>query len=203
MKSEEAMKIELLDSNNIIERDTKFIDEEMKNYITTEEGQKIKDDIQLLQEMGYEKKMINKVYILLQPPTLDRAIEYMSEINGVFQHNFFENHNPKKDKNLCFICNRPKNVHLDYIPDILLNQNDNYNFNNFDDDLDNKKLVGHECNICYEDVPEDERKSNILPCGHLCCTQCWLNYFKTAISEAKVEGIKCIDFSCKYIISEE
>lgn len=56
MKSEEAMKIELLDSNNIIERDTKFIDEEMKNYITTEEGQKIKDDIQLLQEMGYEKK---------------------------------------------------------------------------------------------------------------------------------------------------
>ena len=123
MKSEEAMKIELLDSNNIIERDTKFIDEEMKNYITTEEGQKIKDDIQLLQEMGYEKKMINKVYILLQPPTLDRAIEYMSEINGVFQHNFFENHNPKKDKNLCFICNRPKNVHLDYIPDILLNQN--------------------------------------------------------------------------------
>jgi hypothetical protein len=208
-KSGEAMNIELLENNinnNIIERDTLYIDEEMKNYITTEEGQKIKADIELLQEMGYEKKMINKVYILLQPPTLDRAIEYMSEINGVYQHNFFENHNPKKDKNLCFICNRPKNVHFDYIPDILLNQDDNDNFNeknNFDDDFDNKNLVGHECNICYEDVPEDERKMNVLPCGHLCCTQCWLNYFKTAISEAKVEEIKCIDFSCKDIISEE
>ena len=144
-KSEEALHIELLDNNNIIERDTKLIDEEMNNYITTEEGEKIKADIQLLQEMGYEKKMINKVYILLQPPTLERAIEYMSEINGVYQHNFVENHSPKHDKDLCFICKRSKNFHLDYKPDSLSNQNDNFNEkDNIDDDFDDKNLIGHE-----------------------------------------------------------
>ena len=65
-------------------------------------------------------------------------------------------------------------------------------------DLNNK-----ECNVCFDEVEEKEIKSNILPCGHLCCTQCWLNYFKTAISEAKVEKIKCVDFLCKEIISED
>jgi hypothetical protein len=104
-------------------RDSFIIEQDIKNYLTTEEGEKIKADIELLNSMGYEKKMINKVYILLQPENIERAIDYMTEVNGIYQHDFCENHNPKKDKGLCFICNKPKKYHLDYIPEDLLVQN--------------------------------------------------------------------------------
>ena len=216
---EELNNNDLIDKDNYIEEDTLIIESQISDFMTTEEGQKIKDDIQLLKDMGYDNKMINKVYILLQPPTIERAIDYMSEIDGIYQHNFFENHNSNKDKSLCFICKKTKNFHLDYIPEEFLNQN-NYNENNSIDfinednslinynnkEVDKKQniyLINNECNVCYEDVEEKDKNSNVLPCGHLCCTQCWLNYFKTAISEAKVEQIKCVDFLCKVIISEE
>ena len=81
----------LIDEN--IGRDTKTIENEMTNYLETEEGEKIKSDVELLRDMGYDKKMINKVYILLRPENIERAIDFMTELNGVYQHNFFENHN--------------------------------------------------------------------------------------------------------------
>jgi hypothetical protein len=28
------------------------------------------------------------------------------------------------------------------------------------------------CNVCYEDIEEEDKKFNILPYGHICCTQC-------------------------------
>ena len=209
-------------NDNLIEeknnRDSIIIEQDIKNYMTTEEGEKIKADIELLKDMGYENKMINKVYILLQPQNIERAIDYMTEINGVFQHDFFENHNPKKDKSLCFICNKPKKYHLDYIPENLLIQNNNFqndfmenNNNNdsfnFSDDVslkkENKDLLSNDCVVCFEEIEEEEKKYNALPCGHVCCTQCWLNYLKTLITEAKVEKIKCVEHDCKEIISEE
>ena len=182
-------------NDNLIEandnRDSLLIDQNIKNYLTTEEGEKIKADIELLIDMGYNKKMINKVYILLQPENIERAIDYMTEIDGIFQHDFFENHNPKKDNGFCFICNRPKKYHLDYIPEDLLveNNNNNNNFqndfiqNNYNNDSlnyidvnelknESKDVISNECAVCYEDVEEEEKKFNSLPCGHVCCTQC-------------------------------
>ena len=55
--------------------------------------------------MGFDEKMINKVYILLRPQNIDGAIDYMTEINGIYNHNFFGSANPK-EKNLCFICKK-------------------------------------------------------------------------------------------------
>ena len=205
----------LIVANN--NRDSLIIEQNIKNYLTTVEGEKIKADIEILIDMGYDKKMINKTYILLRPENIERAIDYMVEIDGVFQHDFFENHNPKKDKGLCFICNRPKKYHLDYIPEDLLVQNNNFQndliqYNNndsfkFNDNNalknENKDIISNECAVCFEDVEEEEKKLNTLPCGHVCCTQCRLNYFKTLITEAKVEKIKCVEHDCKEIISEE
>ena len=209
------------DKNN---RDSLIIEQDIKNYMTTKEGEKIKEDIELLKSMGYQIKMINKVYILLKPENIERAIDYMTEINGIYQHNFFENNNPKKDKALCFICNKPKKNHLDYISeDILVEYNDlindfeidfigdnndnkdNINFidrNNSTKD-ENKNLISNECIVCFEEVKEEEKKFNTLSCGHVCCAYCWLNYLKTLITEAKVEKIKCVEHDCKEIISEE
>ena len=121
-------------NNNLLEkvekRDSSFYENELKAYISEHEGEKIKEDIKTLQEMGYDRKMINKVYILLQPANIERAVDYMSEIDGIYQHDFFENHNAGKDKNLCFICQSPRKFHLDYIPEELLLGNNNIYVNN-------------------------------------------------------------------------
>ena len=69
-------------------RNTVMIESKIENLLETNEGQNIKADIELLKDMGYDKKMINKIYILLRPENIERAIDYMSEIDGIYQHNF-------------------------------------------------------------------------------------------------------------------
>ena len=197
------------------ERNSFMIDDEINNFLKNDEGQNIKADIELLKSMGFDKKMINKVYILLRPENIERAIDYMTEIDGVYQHDFIPSSNPN-ERSLCFICKKPINNHLDYIPDDLLidadlNNNNlinnnpiideqNNNINKKDDDENN--LYG-ECEVCYEEINKEDKELNTIPCGHLFCTHCWNNYLRTLITEAKVEKIKCMDHECQEILSEE
>jgi len=60
-----------------------------------------------------------------------------------------------------------------------------------------------ECEVCYDELNNEEIKKNSIPCGHYFCTHCWFNYLKTSIIEAKVENIKCMEHECTDIISEE
>ena len=204
-----------VDEKNLIEprRESFVIDNEIKDFLESSEGQKIKSDIESLVQMGFDKKMINKVYILLRPENIDRAIDYMTEVDGIYQHDFIESTNPK-EKLLCFICKKPKQNHLDYIPDDLLNDNDNGAFIEHDEDIiDNDSLIlknndnnndkSDECDVCYDEINEEDKKLNTIPCGHLFCTHCWFNYLKTSIIEAKVDNIRCMDHECNEIISDE
>ena len=211
----------------------KFIENDSSDFIVQDEGTNIKGDINLLRDMGYNKKLINKVYIYLQPQNIERAIDYMTEIDGIYQHDFFEDHFNENNKDLCFICEKPKKFHLDYIPVEFLNEQNNNALNNANDNIvleeDNKDIIfdfddlydikdkdedkiedkqnklplDNTCIVCYEDIKEEERIENSLPCGHLCCINCWTNYFKTLIQDAKVEDIKCVEHECKQIVPED
>ena len=61
-----------VDEKNLIEprRESFVIDNEIKDFLESSEGQNIKSDIDLLVQMGFDKKMINKVYILLRPENI-------------------------------------------------------------------------------------------------------------------------------------
>ena len=193
-----------------------IIENEIGNFLDTDEGQNIKEDIELLNQMGFDKKMINKVYILLRPENLERAIDYMTEINGIYQHNFIASSNPR-EKSLCFICKKPKQNHLDYIPENISNENINNNFENKDLNIieinDNKiqelntndinKFISDKCEVCLEEINYLDKKNNSIGCGHLFCTHCWFNYLKTLILEAKIENIKCMNHECNKNISDE
>ena len=196
---------------NELPRDSVIYENEMNNYIGMHEGEHIANDIQLLRDMGYNNKMINKVYILLHPESIERAIDYMTEVDGIYQHDFFENNYKLKDRTLCFICNKPRRCHLDYIPEEFLVDN-NFDFNdNINNDINinnNENLIiknkeTFTCSVCFDDIDEEEKNYNDLPCKHICCTQCWINYLKTLITDAKVEKIKCIDHKCTQLLSEE
>ena len=209
---------DLIETN---ERNSMIIEDEINNFFDKEEGQNIKSDIELLNNMGFDRKMINKVYILLRPENIERAIDYMTEIDGIYQHDFIASTNPN-EKTLCFICKKPKKNHLDFIPeDLLLDvqfndfpinipqiidepKNDNKSEEDKKTDkIDDDKNLYNECQVCYEELNNEEKNLNSIPCGHLFCTHCWFNYLKTLISDAKVEKIKCMEHECNEIISEE
>ena len=206
----------LINNNENNLRDSTLIDNEMKQFISEHEGDMIINDIILLEDMGYERKMINKIYILLKPENMERAIDYMTEIDGIYQHDFFESNHKSKDKDLCFICKMPRKCHINYLPNDLDN-NDQYNVEENDLLLtENKKdsitlnikneddiMINNICNVCFEDVEGEDLKFNLLPCNHVCCTECWTNYLKSLINEAKVDRIKCVEYKCKEEIPED
>ena len=152
---------------NLIEpnqRNTITIEKEMQSFLETNEGENIKSDIQLLVQMGFDSKMINKVYILLKPIGIDRAIDYMTEVDGIYQHDFFES---TKDKSLCFICKKPKRNHLDYIPDENEHANENDNLIDNQQDIvvreDNDLIQDNndnnvDCEVCYDELNNEEKK---------------------------------------------
>ena len=208
------MNIDIEEENLILPKQTALIEKEMKVFLDNDEGNSIKADIELLNNMGFDKKMINKVYILLRPENIERAIDYMTEIDGIYQHDFISSSNPN-EKTLCFICKKPKNNHLDYIPNnLLINEEENNNINNNnnnniqivedidkENDKENDNENDYDCEVCYDNV--DDKELNTIPCGHLFCTHCWFNYLKTLITEAKVEKIKCMNHECGENIPEE
>ena len=46
------------------------------------------------------------MYLFLKPNNINEAIDLMSEINGIYQHNFYENPSPINHE--CFICKSDK-----------------------------------------------------------------------------------------------
>ena len=66
-----------------------------------------------LEEMGFNKLMIKKVYAYINPKSTDYAIQFMSKnINNIYQHEFFPNNDNK-----CFYCGEEQKYHINYIND--------------------------------------------------------------------------------------
>ncbi len=95
--------LEVKDAQTIIKEDIEYSllssKIEINDFISSEESDIIKADIELLKEMGYDQKLINKVYIIISPPNIETAIDLMTPINGIYQHDFYENIYQSKNKN--------------------------------------------------------------------------------------------------------
>ena len=70
-------------------------------------------DLNSLVEMGYDAKMAKKIFILLKPKDINEAIDFLTQENGIYQHDFMERHG-KKD--ICFICGESAKRHINFIP---------------------------------------------------------------------------------------
>lgn len=191
------MSFNFLDNNLDV---TMIADREINNYEQSHPGQHIKSDINILIDMGFDKKMVNKVYLLLMPPNLERALDYMTEINGIMQHAFFENQAITANKSLCYICKKPRRYHLGYKQGV----NEDNDIKNIDNNIfiETETPQDITCSVCFDPLSKNEISSNALPCNHICCSSCWVNYLQTLILEAKVEDIKCIEHSCNKILPE-
>ena len=80
-------------------------------------GRNINQEIEFLNDMGFDRLMVNKIYLLLKPKNIDKAIDFMIEKNGFYQHNFMPNTFPEY---LCYFCQKPRQYHLGYVPNDLI-----------------------------------------------------------------------------------
>ena len=168
--------------------------------IIDDESDFIKKDIQLLKEIGYNEKMINKVYIFYKPENIERAIDLLTPVEGYYHHNFIESN---KNKNICYICNELKKYHYNISTKTSTDDGNIINNNEYNNIININNNNIYTCIVCFEKIDEEQKNFNYISCGHICCTHCWNNYLKILISEAKIENIKCVEYSCKQNISED
>ena len=190
---------------------------------------KFKKDIDILLSMGYDIKMIRKIYMLLKPSDINDALDYLKKENGIYHHEFMEKYG-QNDK--CFICGEPPKNHINYDPKIHKtstsiinsirdseggsnNNNDAIKIKSKNDSLNeplidkneekksNKKNKQILCNLCFEEMTEKESIDNKLPCKHLFCDDCYLNYLQVKIINNKVGKITCMQFQCTHEFDDE
>ena len=73
------------------------------------------NDLNQIIEMGFNQKMAKKVFILLNPVDINQAIDFLTQEEGIYHHDFLERHG-KNDE--CFICGCPFKNHINYIPPV-------------------------------------------------------------------------------------
>ena len=88
------------DPNNSILLNTKF-------------DPKFQKDMDYILSLGYDGKMMRKVYMFLKPNDINEALDYLNKEDGIYHHDFMERHG---HKNKCFICGEPPQNHINYKP---------------------------------------------------------------------------------------
>ena len=197
-------------SNSLIEQVTPLLNESIspsrtQSIVRRFIQAKVSDhsqDIASLNQMGFDGGMIKKVYLFLKPRNINEAIEMMSEVDGIYQHDFYE---CRAHSHLCFICKRERENHRDYTQGAMGYRKMKNNINRIIDSImrgneDSKSAIDsiedhmitlEECRICYEKI--DTNDGVILQCGHFCCRNCMFYYIKTEIENSKVFKLKCFE----------
>ena len=218
---DESDKNNLVDSINVRELDSSLTIEEKFDPIN-------QNDLDLIIEMGYNPKMAKKVYILLKPKDINETIDFLTMENGVYHHDFMERHG-KND--VCFICGESEKYHINYIPpesirrsiieslkDSLGHTKTNANADIINYAVKKESLIGEDkkedsidkknsneifCDLCFEDMTDEEVNENKILCGHLFCSDCYLNYFQDKIKNNKVGKITCMQHKCTHEFDED
>ena len=74
---------------------------------------KFKKDMDYILSLGYDGKIMRKVYMFLKPNDINEALDYLNKEDGIYHHDFMETHG---NKNKCFICGEPPKNHINYEP---------------------------------------------------------------------------------------
>ena len=167
-------------------------------YIPSPETDYAKDE-NTLKEIGFDEAMIKKVYIFLKPRNIDEAIELMTSIDGIYQHDFYECRANSNNK-LCFICKKERQFHIGENR-MTIGEEEDYPSQRDSSQFRISDGTEKECLICLESF--DRNVGIILQCGHFCCDNCFYNYLKTQINSAKVAKIQCFINDCDYVLNED
>ena len=154
-----------------------------------------------LQSMGFDIEFITRIYMFLKPTSINLAVQFMLQENGIFQHEFYAN--PRKISDLCFICQTPNYCHINWrgppVP-----QYQSQSFMAFSlSTLKQSIITNHSCEICYETLNPQEIRKYRPPCKHVICKECIFHYIADKINEASVLDIHCFFYECTHVFINE
>ena len=164
----------------------------------------LKWDIIFLINSGYEKHQIIKLYLYLNPNDVNQATEYLSQVNGIYQHIFYPS---QLDKNICDICGKKNNLHLknpnftnknssmNSISSIKIYRNDHEIIH-----IKSKKKSNLICKICDCEVEDINQKNICKSCDSYFCDECLYEDIKENIKNGKSD-LGCPN--CKESYDEE
>ena len=139
------------------------------------------NEYKILEDMGFNKLMIKKVYAYINPKSIEEAIQFMTtNNNNIYQHEFF----PDEDNNKCFYCGEEQKFHINYIKNIKkeniienklkdkIKLKDDYfeeeefdiNKNNFDDNIILEAEIGDNVEINEETKEQLSTKGKKATC---------------------------------------
>ena len=84
------------------------------------------------------------------------------------------------------------------------NQNNINNINNNPHENTKQNISIRNCEVCYDNLNENEISLNNLPCSHVICNQCFLEYLKTKMNDYNTKTtIPCFHHKCQQTLNEE
>ena len=164
-------------------------DDNVEKARYSDSSRQFNEDRKLLLDMGFDIKMIKKIYYRLRPRSIEEAIEFLSEIDGIYQHQFDED---KNERGKCFLCGKEQMFHIGYEPQEKISLS-------VIEPKDPNKEYGT-CCVCEDD---DVAVIHTDTCSHTLCYDCWFEYIKSKINEANVSKMPCPGHECKEILKEE
>ena len=120
------------------------------------------NEYKILQEMGFNKIMIKKVYAYINPKSLEDAIQLMSKTsNNIYQHEFFPDKNNK-----CLFCKEEPKYHINYVENIKkenIIENELKDKINLNHDFENEELDNFKGDTILEAEIGDKVKVELSP----------------------------------------
>ena len=151
--------------------------------------------VQLI-DFGVESLYAQRIYQFLHPNDIDEALDYLSRINGIIQHNFVQDRNINNRN--CSLCGEDQKIHIDF--------RKNYSIKRSLFSIEEENLKKSEksiaCDICGEDFVPD-KNNTVEICKHSYCNDCWYDFLSVKIKENKLNSIKCQNHECQEKISDE
>ena len=150
-----------------------------------------KRDIIFLIKSGYDKKTIIKLYILIKPLNVEEAVNYLTKVNGLYQHIFY---NSPNDDEYCEICGEKKEMHINDNTIFNFSYNNSTNINDKSNQEDitnrenikNKEEIEFKCKICEDDISEEDKiKNKCEQCNNYFCSECLYLHIKELIKKGK------------------
>ena len=138
------------------------MEEENKNFIDSQlVNTEYYNHYKILEDMGFDKLMIKKVYLDINPKSLEDSIQYMTENNDIYQHKVFP-----KENNKCCYCGEEEKYHINYENKNEAKIIDNNNIEINDKQLKKLKEKGEKatCKI----IAKDEKGNGINGSGFFC-----------------------------------
>ena len=153
-------------------------------------------------KIGYDKDLVDIIYKNAFPANIDECLDYLHKnSDNLFTHSYIST-----KLGICAICEQNKLAHS-FKTISLKEREDKHNQALKLDSihLNYGKYDGFDfnCGICGEEITFDEFKNIKMPCHHNFCKDCWFEYLKEKINNAKVYKISCMEHKCGQILEEK